>query len=189
MGQKTALYRHWDEGGNLLYVGVSLKPLQRLENHIMDSHWSEQISIVTIEWFDTRHDAEKAEREAIKIEMPLHNVVHASGTTRRRELIRRRRELKPLSPPAQFLDSHVYEHATRYGEIGTPFEDALASGQGTSIRTPKMHFKLTEADFRASIDRLDAISRIGVANGKIYPRRHLPPSVPPNNSSLSAHSA
>lgn len=72
----TALYRHWDAEGNLLYVGISLSPLVRLCQHRDASAWYSAIATVTVAWFDSREQAAEAEVVAIKTEGPKHNVVH-----------------------------------------------------------------------------------------------------------------
>lgn len=70
---KTALYRHYNAEGKLLYVGISLNHLARLTQHRSSAHWYEDIVQVTIEWFTTRDEAENAELVAIIAENPLHN--------------------------------------------------------------------------------------------------------------------
>lgn len=70
---KTALYRHYNAEGKLLYVGISLNHLARLTQHRSSAHWYEEIVQVTIEWFATRDEAENAEQVAIIGENPLHN--------------------------------------------------------------------------------------------------------------------
>lgn len=71
---RTALYRHFDGAGVLLYVGVSLSAVQRLAQHRQTAHWFEQIARVTIEWLPTRQRALEAETWAIANEGPVHNV-------------------------------------------------------------------------------------------------------------------
>lgn len=71
--QPTALYRHFDGQGCLLYVGVSLNALQRLSEHRY-SYWIDRVARVDIERFPSREAALAAEREAIRIEKPLHNI-------------------------------------------------------------------------------------------------------------------
>lgn len=73
---KTALYRHFDGEGRLLYVGVSLSPTYRLRQHLDCSAWYQSIATVAIEWFPSRASALSAERAAIKAERPEFNVVH-----------------------------------------------------------------------------------------------------------------
>ena len=72
----TALYRHFDAGGELLYVGISLSPAYRLSQHRDASHWFPRVATVTIEWLPSRDEALRAERAAIQSEHPQCNIVH-----------------------------------------------------------------------------------------------------------------
>lgn len=72
------LYRHFDIRRRLLYVGISLRALSRLDQHRIASLWFDQIAHVTIERFPDRDSAMVAEKAAIKIENPLFNIVHAA---------------------------------------------------------------------------------------------------------------
>jgi hypothetical protein len=69
---QTALYRHYDAEGRLLYVGISLSAVQRLAQHA-DKDWSADIRRVEIEMHPDRGTAEAAEKAAIKAENPVHN--------------------------------------------------------------------------------------------------------------------
>lgn len=73
MSDRTALYRHWDADGKLLYVGVSLSAVTRLGQHRRDAGWADEIASVTIEYFATREAALKAE------ECGYHGVVRQSA--------------------------------------------------------------------------------------------------------------
>lgn len=75
---RTALYKHYNEAADLLYVGISVRPGERLSEHLAGSHWADEIAHVSLEWFATREDAEKAERIAIRDESPWHNIAHNS---------------------------------------------------------------------------------------------------------------
>lgn len=70
----TALYRHFNAAGVLLYAGISLRPTYRLRQHGQAAHWSDDIKTVTIEWLPSRAAAIEAERKAIAREQPLHNL-------------------------------------------------------------------------------------------------------------------
>lgn len=72
--ERTALYRHFDTDGRLLYVGISNDTLRRLCQHKERSHWFEQIARVDIEFFDSRDDALAAESAAIANESPAFNI-------------------------------------------------------------------------------------------------------------------
>ena len=69
----TALYRHYDNAGRLLYVGISKCAITRLAAHANEAEWYRRIATVTIDWFSTRAAAEIAERAAIRTENPLAN--------------------------------------------------------------------------------------------------------------------
>ncbi len=71
------LYRHFDEAGALLYVGISLSAISRLAAHNQDAAWADRIARVTIERFASREDAEKAEVRAIREEKPIYNIMHS----------------------------------------------------------------------------------------------------------------
>jgi hypothetical protein len=78
--QRTALYRHFDAQGRLLYVGISLSAFNRLSGHAHCSGWFARIASVTIEWYGSREDARLAERLAIFKENPKHNLQRPSVT-------------------------------------------------------------------------------------------------------------
>lgn len=73
MTQPTALYRHFDADGQLLYVGVSNNPPRRLWEHKRRAPWADQIANVSVKWMASREDALDAERAAIRNESPLFN--------------------------------------------------------------------------------------------------------------------
>jgi hypothetical protein len=82
---KTALYRHFDAAGALLYVGISLNSIQRTSQHRHGAKWFEQIARISIEWLPSRNDALTAETIAIAREGPLWNVVRPECSTGKRE--------------------------------------------------------------------------------------------------------
>jgi len=71
----TALYRHFNAAGELLYVGISLSAINRLSQH-KSSGWSGEIIKVEIEHFESRMLAKDAEEKAIKLEKPKYNKAH-----------------------------------------------------------------------------------------------------------------
>ena len=73
---KTALYRQYSKEGKLLYVGISLDYAKRVKQHYKGSAWFLDVADIKLEWFDTRDDALKAERDAIKKEKPECNIMH-----------------------------------------------------------------------------------------------------------------
>lgn len=72
----TALYRHFDSEGKLLYVGISLNAVSRLAQHRLSAAWFMEIAKIEIEWHPSREAACDAEVAAIQTERPAHNVIH-----------------------------------------------------------------------------------------------------------------
>lgn len=74
--EKTCLYRHFDKSGVLLYVGIARDHQSRLKSHSRYADWKYDIATVTVEYFETRTEAGRAEIKAIQTEKPLHNIAH-----------------------------------------------------------------------------------------------------------------
>lgn len=74
---RTALYRLFDATGRLLYVGISRSVVMRMADHSRRAWWP-NVHSTTFEIFADRAAAADAEREAIRSEQPLHNVVHST---------------------------------------------------------------------------------------------------------------
>ena len=70
----TNLYRHYNTTGILLYVGISISAIKRLSEHAVQSRWFNQIAVIKIEKFETRKEAQLAEKQAIEQESPLFNI-------------------------------------------------------------------------------------------------------------------
>lgn len=68
-----ALYRHFDSAGMLLYVGISIAHITRMQQHRRKSPWFARIAQIRIEHFPTRESALAAERHAIETEKPFFN--------------------------------------------------------------------------------------------------------------------
>jgi len=79
----VSLYRHYDYNSKLLYVGISLNALNRLNQHENNSEWYYQISRVEIEHYATLADALKAEKAAITNELPIYNTTHNKNRARK----------------------------------------------------------------------------------------------------------
>ncbi|MGW2223814.1 hypothetical protein [Streptomyces formicae] len=74
--ERTALYRFSDAAGKLLYVGITKSFGQCWLNHSRKKPWWPQVQSHTAEWFDSRPEAEAAEKQAVIAEGPKYNVVH-----------------------------------------------------------------------------------------------------------------
>ena len=77
MKQRTVLYRLYTSGMELLYVGISNRVEYRICcEHCVDKHWFREVETAKFEHFDSRWQAEEAEKLAIRREVPLYNVAH-----------------------------------------------------------------------------------------------------------------
>lgn len=74
------LYRHYNEKGELLYVGISLSAISRLAQHSVNAKWYDEICTVKIQKFKTREQAIAAEALAIKAESPIYNIARPIGS-------------------------------------------------------------------------------------------------------------
>ena len=97
-GERTALYRHFDSTGVLLYVGISNDYMRRSDAHEYDKEWWKQIASSKVEWWANRTLALEAERLAIETEHPAHNEQHNSRNANRvrRPRVRRPKAESPL---------------------------------------------------------------------------------------------
>lgn len=90
------LYRHFDDKGELLYVGISLSTVTRLIGHKSFSQWFNNIALITVERFVDRKTALKAERLAIERERPKFNVIHGTFEINRNPIFLRFHEVADL---------------------------------------------------------------------------------------------
>ncbi len=74
---EVCLYRHFNQAGELLYVGISASPMQRTRAHGYAASWFRQVERITVEWHPSRAEAEAAEKHAIRAEKPRFNKAHA----------------------------------------------------------------------------------------------------------------
>lgn len=69
------LYRHFDKEGQLLYVGISFRAVERLmKGHKNNAHWFDQVARIEIERFPSRSEALQAEKAAISKDQPKYNI-------------------------------------------------------------------------------------------------------------------
>ncbi len=76
--QPTYVYRCFDKGGELLYVGASVNPRDRIQTHYRKP-WGRKIAVVWVRRYATRRTAMNAERRAICFESPRHNMNGLGG--------------------------------------------------------------------------------------------------------------
>lgn len=78
------LYRFYDDEERLLYIGVTADPGRRMSAHSRGKPWWQSVRNITMQNFSTSADLMRAERQAIKTEDPIYNVVHSSRKRIRR---------------------------------------------------------------------------------------------------------
>jgi hypothetical protein len=126
MAGKCALYRHFDGGGALLYVGISLRPFTRTKEHTTFSGWADQIANVRIEYFPTRKEAMEAEARAVREENPAHNI----------RLRKPKKEIKTLIVAEERAEKeriNLTHRVIHFSPLYKPNEAAQALGISTTI--------------------------------------------------------
>lgn len=127
MSERTALYRLFDAGGELLYVGIGVDPKTRWNAHSRDKAWWQQVVRKSVEWHPTRADAMAAETKSIRAEEPRFNVVgtpehgdrirqaHASPDVRERQRRRQERAGMQALTPTPLLIARIRKEALARG--------------------------------------------------------------------------
>lgn len=92
---RTALYRHYDATGALLYVGITQDPAKRFQAHKTQSDWTFDVVTIRIQWFQTRAAALYAEAKAVDADCPRYNYQHSGQKPAR---------FSPPSRPARHPD-------------------------------------------------------------------------------------
>jgi len=83
VSKKTALYRHYDKDGALLYVGISLSAVARLKQHQGSASWFYDIDYIEISWFKSRALAMMVEAVVVAVEEPKYNILLKHGFSKR----------------------------------------------------------------------------------------------------------
>ena len=71
---RTAVYRFYDTGDALLYIGIADKIGRRWDEHARSQLWWGEVQRQTVTWYDHRSEAERVEVDAIRDEHPRYNV-------------------------------------------------------------------------------------------------------------------
>ena len=75
--KRTALYRFYDDQGELLYVGITNDPWRRWRQHVLAKPWYPQVKHQAVTWYGSEPQARKAETRAIRAERPKFNIAGA----------------------------------------------------------------------------------------------------------------
>lgn len=101
-GERTAVYRIRGEADLLLYIGMTNGPSVRWNAHQLVQPWWDELRTVTVEWYDSRPEADAAEKAAILAEQPKYNLTHLKPTGLGRE--RKPSEVTPVVHGKAVLD-------------------------------------------------------------------------------------
>jgi len=103
------LYRMYDRGNRLLYVGVSFNAGTRATQHAADKAWWSEVATITVEHLaGTWDEALALEKRTIWTEKPLHNKQHNTSD----EYVPRT-VVKPHAVPAELRSSREWRAVQR----------------------------------------------------------------------------
>jgi hypothetical protein len=84
MNKEYYLYRHYNDKGELLYVGLTVDPIKRTYSHSVATEWYPEVKTITIENVGTcRGRALILEMDAIEQEGSKYNVVGVRPRTKK----------------------------------------------------------------------------------------------------------
>jgi len=69
-----AVYRIYNAKENMIYVGVTNDVLMRIAQHRRDKHWRDEITVVHLDWCETRSEALAIENMLIESFKPIYNL-------------------------------------------------------------------------------------------------------------------
>ncbi len=87
----TAVYRLYDTAGELLYVGIGVKPMDRLDQHRRTKGWWHEVARHEVTWYASRLLAGAEECRAVAFDRPKYNIDDATsgvwGRSRQRPVV------------------------------------------------------------------------------------------------------
>lgn len=140
----TSLYRAFNAGGELLYVGITDKHLLRFRQHGNTKPWWPAVAVLRLEHFESRDHALAAESNAIKAEAPKWNLrggttalseeaVRERVDTRRRNAERRAAEAASAVPTylaQNIICSNCGHDGAQSCDVGTPVAESACGRCG-----------------------------------------------------------
>lgn len=133
---RTAVYRLYDRGDALIYVGISNLPQQRWKHHAAMQPWWPEVVVREIEWYETRAEAERAEDRCISAVRPRYNVKPGEPERGKPESSGRRRPGWVPTPELldlfKRLDDELEVAGATRDEIEAQIIDAMWTGVSAS---------------------------------------------------------
>ena len=163
----TALYRLFDGGDTLLYVGITEHVAHRFQQHAALQRWWPEVARKTVQWYNSRPDATEAERIAISEESPRYNIAGSSRPPRRSP-----RAITPHLPPGAYLEQgtvadHVREllqsgesHAEVVLRIAAAFEHGGRIPRGQPLARLADTCGVSKAQAYRALRKQDAADRL-----------------------------
>lgn len=138
MTQRTAVYRLYDRAGALLYVGISVRPDTRFEEHRQTKRWWSQVATREITWHQDRYAAEVEEYGVIQREDPPYNTRHSPRRRAERDRSKRQpystHEASPDAYDVALKEIRADLRAGKYDVSPMPSDDAIAKIYGIGPR-------------------------------------------------------
>lgn len=174
---KTALYRHYSRAGRLLYVGITDDLARRTKQHGR-ARWHRFVTRSDTEYFPNRQEAETSEREAIKTERPIYNVIHKAAKESE-ELKQARAEIDRLNKELASVKAQLEKGRKRRQNLHTPAirfdREVCKQGDSTlyqQVEIAALRNTLAEKDLQlAKAQRLPAPKQRGGDQIPKYKRR------------------
>lgn len=142
---RTALYRHFDADGSLLWVGVTANPFLRLAGHMSTSDWRDSVARVEIERFDSRGAAEAAETQAILSERPRFNRQASRCAPRGRY----RKQEEPATELARWMKANRITNTAMAERLGVTQSAVSYYARGARVPHRKVQQAIETATFGA----------------------------------------
>lgn len=124
MSTVTHLYRLFDKEDRLLYVGISKKVFNRINEHMKEKSWACEIAREEVQRFPNRGEASHAEIEAIKNEKPLYNIQHQDRSNKYQTMAKKSDELW-----AAMTTEEREEAKEAMSKLADSIRDAMHSGE------------------------------------------------------------
>jgi predicted GIY-YIG superfamily endonuclease len=125
-GDPTAVYRFYDAGDDLLYIGITNNLPARFAQHAVDKYWWHRVVRKTAVLYGSRAEALAEEARAIPVEQPVHNVAGREEKPPSRQAVR----MKSVSDRIKRASAQPYFY--QFSPEGLVQLDAYAEDQKCS---------------------------------------------------------
>ncbi len=143
------LYRMYDRGNRLLYVGISFNAGTRPTQHATDKAWWPHVATITVEHLACSwEEALAIEKRTIHAERPIHNKTHNTSD----EYVERL-TVKPVQVPRELLATAAWRNLSdALADVATlaRLVYGVRSLGDSEVPTPVNLLELIEAQARAS---------------------------------------